>query len=43
MVKMTEKRDDALDRKARIPENSKRDQALDKKRGLPTEAPPKRK
>lgn len=34
MAKMTEKRDDKMDRKAGIKENSKKDLALDKKRGL---------
>lgn len=34
MPKMSEKRDDKMDRKAGIKENSKKDLALDKKRGL---------
>lgn len=42
MRKMTEKQDDALDRKAGIKENSARDLALDAKRGLAGEDKPTR-
>ena len=39
-MKMTEKRDDKMDKKAGIKENSKKDMALDKKRGVPAEKMP---
>lgn len=41
--KMTEARDDRMDKKAGIKENSPRDVALDKKRGVPEKPAAKRK
>lgn len=40
--RMTEKRDDMLDRKAGIPENGARDRRIDKSRGLPADTPKKK-
>jgi hypothetical protein len=42
MAKMTDAKDDRMDKKAGIKENSKKDKALDKKRGVPEDDAMKR-